>query len=557
MQRSSLAPLLRQAARKPRAKPPTPRRTYSAVAPLAHPSISAARFPVQKRYGQPLPSTHPHLLAPGELTPGISADEYEARRRALMDSLDDGSTVIVSGNKVMYMSHHCARGGTGTNQVKRQLQVPPTQQPLVPHRLGRTRFGSQKTSSEKGYRMTMFVRPQDPYDESWNGPRSGPEGACEVFGADDVRPSFLLSKSILTRSDRTSMQACDVAHFSRRLEDALSSSRGPVYIDLPDISASSFSRSRPTSTSNRTSFFDYLSSAGSKRTPVDDVDRVLGALGKRDVRSAAREIEKLRVVKSEAEVRVMKKAADISADAHSKVMRFCGARSGRGLTEHSLVSHFEYNTSLAGSPRPAYVPVCGSGSHALTIHYIENNRPLREGDLVLIDAGCEWGGYASDITRTFPVSGTFTTPQAHLYEAVLRVHRKCISLCTSSSNLSLDDLHRISVDLTRTELRDLGFQLRGGELERVLYPHFLSHPLGVDLHDTPSFMRDEKCTIEPGLYVPPLPHLPVGFHNLAIRIEDEVLVRDEDQVVLSVNAPKELVDVEARCRGLLEGAGEQ
>lgn len=301
-----------------------------------------------------------------------------------MDSLDDGSTVIVSGNKVMYMSespdtplpsdadqhrfpssehlvspldrsaaceasvrlpaagHHCARGGTGTNQVKRQLQVPPTQQPLVPHRLGRTRFGSrarsafplsrnpmkiltllrrhaEKTSSEKGYRMTMFVRPQDPYDESWNGPRSGPEGACEVFGADDVRPSFLLSKSVLTRSDRTSMQACDVAHFSRRLEDALSSSRGPVYIEHPDISASSFSRSRPTSTSNRTSFFDYLSSAGSKRTPVDEVDRVLGALGKRDVRSAAREIEKLRVVKSEAEVRVMRKAADISADAHSKV----------------------------------------------------------------------------------------------------------------------------------------------------------------------------------------------------------------------------------------------
>ncbi|GAA5954869.1 hypothetical protein JCM21900_004971 [Sporobolomyces salmonicolor] len=545
MQRSSLAPLLRQAARKPRAKPPTLRRTYSAVAPLAHPSISAARFPVQKRYGQPLPSTHPHLLAPGELTPGIPADEYEARRRALMDSLDDGSTVIVSGNKVMYMTQNIL-SVRSTVQPRAKPRYKFRQRSNLWYLTGWEEPDSalvlEKTSSEKGYRMTMFVRPQDPYDESWNGPRSGPEGACEVFGADD---------------------ACDVAHFSRRLEDALSSSRGPVYIDLPDISASSFSRSRFTSTSNRTSFFDYLSSAGSKRTPVDEVDRVLGALGKRDVKSAAREIEKLRVVKSEAEVRVMRKAADISADAHSKVMRFCGARSGHGLTEHSLVSHFEYNTSLAGSPRPAYVPVCGSGSHALTIHYIENNRPLREGDLVLIDAGCEWGGYASDITRTFPVSGIFTTPQAHLYEAVLRVHRKCISLCTSSSNLSLDDLHRISVDLTRTELRDLGFQLRGGELERVLYPHFLSHPLGVDLHDTPSFMRDEKLrsgmviTIEPGLYVPPLPHLPIGFHNLAIRIEDEVLVRDEDQVVLSVNAPKELVDVEARCRGLLEGVGEQ
>lgn len=191
-----------------------------------------------------------------------------------------------------------------------------------------------------------------------------------------------------------------------------------------------------------------------------------------------------------------------------------------GLPESSLVAHFSYHTSLSGSPRLAYVPVCASGAQALTIHYVENNRQVKEGEMVLIDAGCEWGGYASDITRasalrkafdslrglrkladspgtsrrtgTFPASGTFTTPQAHLYEAVLRVVRACTKRCTSSTSWTFEDLHRYSVDLTRTELRDLGFEMRAGELERVLYPHFVGHPIGVDLHDTRSYGRDER-----------------------------------------------------------------
>jgi len=145
------------------------------------------------------------------------------------------------------------------------------------------------------------------------------------------------------------------------------------------------------------------------------------------VRNGAREVERLRLIKSEAEVRVMKRAADISCQGHSdvrensfaylplvedelttgyiQVMRLCGTsfREGgqrsRNLTENSLVSQFEHTTSSLGSPRPAYVPVCASGQNALTIHYIANNQPVKEGDLVMLDAGCEYGGYASDITR--------------------------------------------------------------------------------------------------------------------------------------------------------------
>lgn len=171
-------------------------------------------------------------------------------------------------------------------------------------------------------------------------------------------------------------------------------------------------------------------------------------------------------------------------------MRFAAPTSVSGLTESSLVSHFEYCTSLRGSPRPAYVPVCASGPAGLTIHYTRNSLPLLPSTLVVLDAGCEYGGYASDITRTFPVSGTFTSPQRDLYEAVLRVQKECVGLCSEDAGMSLDDLHRRSTSRLAEELRDLGFSLRGNELERVLYPHYVGHQLGIDLHDTNSFERN-------------------------------------------------------------------
>ncbi|GAA6004676.1 hypothetical protein JCM11491_002190 [Sporobolomyces phaffii] len=523
------------------------RRCYSSVPlPLLHPPSTPPRpgyLPPAKQYGQPLPSTHPHLLSQGELTPGIKASEYEQRRRALVQGLEDGATVIIAGGKVQYMSQNIFYKFRQRSNLWYLTGWEEPDSVLV----------LQKTSSTKGYKMTMFVRPKDPYDESWNGPRSGTDGVCEVFGADD---------------------SCDIAWFSSRLDDLIQRSRGPIYIDLPNVSASSLSsrRTRTSSSSSVSStpksLFDYFSMPTTSSRPQDDIDGILNLLRTKDVRNAAKEVERLRLVKSSAEIAVMKRAADISSQAHSDVMRLCGsssqgADSPRMLTENSLVSRFEYTTSTLGSPRPAYVPVCAAGQNALTIHYIANNQPIKQGDLVMLDAGCEYGGYASDITRTFPVSGQFTTAQRALYSAVLRVHRHLLSLCQDSStahSLTLEQLHKISVDLTREELRDLGFSLKGGELERVLYPHFVSHPLGIDLHDTMSYGRDEKLkpgmviTIEPGLYVPPLAHFPKGFHNLSVRIEDEVVIGETaaDSIILSANAPKEVEDVEATCRGMME-----
>ncbi|KAL8279950.1 hypothetical protein RQP46_007531 [Phenoliferia psychrophenolica] len=495
--------------------------------PLAH--TLQPQPQLSRGYGQPLPGTHPHLLAPGELTAGIPRDEYEQRRRALMDGLEDGSVVVVAGGRLKYLS---GKIFYKFRQASNFWYLTGWEEPdsvLV----------LEKTSAAKGYKMTMFCPSKDPHDEMWHGPRSGREGAVEVFGADE---------------------AFDITHLAPRLKTILtapssSSASHPIYIDVPGVAPTSRIRLR-TPPSKPKSFLDYLVPG---RADSDELAAIFsGEKSNRPIRSASVEVEKLRLIKSPNEIKLMRRAADVSSAAHAKVMRFCEPTATSSLTESSLVAHFTYHTSLAGSPRLAYVPVCASGSSGLTIHYTKNLLPLHAGDVVLLDAGCELAGYASDITRTFPVSGTFSSPQRDLYEAVLRVEKACIAVCTADRALSLDGLHDMSCRLMKAELKDLGFNLRGTEMERILYPHFVGHPVGIDLHDTPSFGRNEPIqegmviTIEPGLSVPPHNNFPKAFHNLAVRVEDEILVRKDDYVILSVDAPKEVVDIEACCQGLLE-----
>ncbi|TFY73132.1 hypothetical protein EWM64_g10881 [Hericium alpestre] len=246
-----------------------------------------------------------------------------------------------------------------------------------------------------------------------------------------------------------------------------------------------------------------------------------------------------------------------------------------GQSEHELAAHFEYLCARSGSQRPAYVPVVASGENALIIHYTKNDNLLFNDELVLVDAGCEYNGYASDITRTFPASGTFTAPQHELYAALLSVQKACVALCSAANGHSLNDLHYRSVELLRQELKQIGFELgwQTGVLERILYPHYLSHSIGVDLHESGSFDRGARLeegmiiTIEPGafpsfitfrislgppgIYVPKDPAFPKHFQGLGIRIEDEVLIGEKDPVVLSSAAPKEIADVEGACQGLL------
>ncbi|KAF9004696.1 peptidase M24 [Cyathus striatus] len=462
-------------------------------------------------YGQPLLQSHPHLFSRNDLTPGVPVEDYEQRRKNLMDSLPDRSLVVSVSAPIKYMS---ANIFYKFRQASDFWYLTGFQEPDSAVIL-------EKTSSSRGYRMTLFSSGKDSMKEKWDGARTSLQDAASIFRADAALPT---------------------PSFSSHLRSLLSQYTH-IYLDLPNNPISS-PRRHPGK-----SLLKYLSTP--ERTEFDVV--LEGITGSKR-RQLAPEVAKLRAIKSEAEICVMRSAADVSARAHAKTMRFTEV----GMEEGKVAAHFEYLCALGAAQRPAYVPVVASGANALIIHYTSNDHVIQDGEMVLIDAGCELNGYASDITRTYPASGTFTPAQKDLYSAVLSTQKQLVEFCTEKSEMSLYDLHRVSCRLLKTELNQIGFSLGAeNDLERVLYPHFLSHHIGVDLHESGNLDRSAPIkagmviTIEPGIYVPPTPNFPIHFHNMGIRIEDEVLVGKDHPVVLSVSAPKEISDVEGACQGLL------
>ncbi|ETW84620.1 Metallo peptidase M24B [Heterobasidion irregulare TC 32-1] len=487
-------------------RPCTPR-TYATE---AHPRP----VPKPSKFGQPTFQSHPHLLRSHELTPGIPASEYERRRRKLMDGLPDGSLVVSVSAQVKYMSGAIFYKFRQASDFWYLTGFEEPDSAVV----------LKKDSSARGYTMTLYSLGYDAHKAQWDGTRTDFSSIVDLFGADDARHTQNLAADLKSH--------------------LLSAST--AYVDLPSSASK-----RPARGSYKL-LMKYLSGS---EAPRGVYETILDGLTAPKCKPLAPLVRALRGIKSEYEVEVMRRAAEISGKAHAKTMRLAEP----GVSESHLAAHFEYLCARSGSQRPAYVPVVASGENALIIHYTHNDHLLREGELVLVDAGCEYNGYASDITRTFPASGTFTPPQRDLYAALLSAQKSLVALCTAAHGHSLDDLHRQSVSTLRKELQQIGFDLsmRSGLLERVLYPHYLSHPIGIDLHESDTFHRSEPLkegmviTIEPGVYVPSDPAYPKHFHGLGIRIEDQVLIGKNDPVVLSVAAPKEIADVEGSCQGVL------
>ncbi|KAG8901644.1 hypothetical protein FRC00_005859 [Tulasnella sp. 408] len=387
-------------------------------------------------------------------------------------------------------------------------------------------------SSPKGHKSTLFLRPKNARQELWDGPRTGVDTAPSFLGVDQVLP---------------------ITEFPAYLQSVLANGSGDVYTSGPQQDTPGKYKSK------RRSWSNIFKSAGGSAGPVtyDGVMSEVYAHRPRSVKPLAPVVLEMRSVKSEAEQRLMKLAGQLSGDAHAKTMRFTEP----GRSEADLAAHFEYICALGGAERPAYVPVVASGSNALMIHYTANNQVMDEGEMVLMDAGCELHGYASDITRTWPVSGKFTDPQRDLYTAVLNTLKTCTEMCTEENGVSLFDVHRQSVETLRQELKQIGFGsgsafgLTLGDMDR-LYPHFVSHAIGVDLHESGD-MRAKKLedgmviTVEPGVYVPPDPTFPKAFHNIGIRLEDDILVKRNHAIRLTADAPLEIADVEGACQGLL------
>ncbi|VDC01149.1 unnamed protein product [Peniophora sp. CBMAI 1063] len=482
------------------------RRQYATDVNLLHP-------PKPSTFGQPTFQSHPHLIQLGEVTPGIPEHEYERRRGELMSQLPEGAVAISFSAPVKYMSDAIFYKYRQASDFWYLTGFEEPDSAVV----------LRKNGGPRGYTMTLYSTGRKPSQEQWDGAFTSHPDAAVLFGADDARSLDDLPGDLRKQLPRATA----------------------VYVDGPPVQ-----RKKPTT---GRSLLKMLTGVGGGRAAED----VLEGLSGTKRHALAPLVGRLRAVKSEFEQRVMRRAADISGTAHAKTMRF--AEPGR--SELQLQAHFEYLCAREGSQRPAYVPVVASGANALVIHYTKNDHILRPNELVLIDAGCEYGGYASDISRTFPVSGTFTPPQKELYCAVLAAQKRLVELCVSSGGESMNDLHRHSVDMLRDELRAIGFDFGGrrgaGVLERVLYPHYLTHPVGIDLHEAATYDRYAPLkpgmviTIEPGVYVPYDDAFPKHFQGLGVRIEDEVLVGEKYATVLSVNAPKEVADVEGACQGAL------
>ncbi|MCH4563152.1 Xaa-Pro aminopeptidase [Halomonas sp. EGI 63088] len=429
----------------------------------------------------------------------IGNDEYRARRQALMASLPAGSAVLLPGAALVTRSRDSEFPFRQDSDFHYLTGFPEPDALLV--------LLPGRAEGES----VLFCQDRDPALEAWTGIRLGAEGAVREHGVD---------------------QAFENAERDERLE-ALLDGRRTLYLPLANNEA------------------------------LVLADELRGRLAGR-VRRGARPPEAFadiapllhaqRQVKSEAELALMRHAAEVSARAHVRAMQ--AARPG--LAEYQLQAELEHEFRWQGGSGPAYASIVGGGANACVLHYIENAARLRDGDLVLIDAGGEFDLYAGDITRTFPVNGRFDGAQRSLYELVLGVQERAVDAVRPGATLA--EIHDLVVHGLTEGLIGLG--LLEGEVQarieddsyRRFYLHSTSHWLGLDVHDVGTYRRDGEplplepgmvLTIEPGLYVPADDDIPEAFRGIGIRIEDDVAVTATGHEVLSAGVPKRVAEIEA------------
>lgn len=361
--------------------------------------------------------------------------------------------------------------------------------------------------------FVMFCRERDPGMELWHGYRAGPEGVCEKHGADDAFPI------------------------------------GDVDDILPGLIEG---RERVYYSMGRSARFDrqimaWVNSIRSKEAS--------GAVPPGEFTDLDHMLHELRLLKSAAEQRLMRRAGEITARAHQRAMRSCRG----GMYEYQLEAELLHEFATSGARYPAYPSIVGSGDNACVMHYVENSSKMRDGDLVLIDAGCELEYYAADVTRTLPVNGQFSREQRALYELVLQAQLAAIAEIKPGNHWNQP--HDASVRVITQGLVALGL-LKGRvaslikrEAYRTYYMHKVGHWLGLDVHDVGDYRVGDEwrqlepgmvMTVEPGLYVSPVnSKVAKKWRGIGIRIEDDILVTDSGCEVLTSGVPKTVEEIEA------------
>ncbi|MEM1412587.1 MAG: Xaa-Pro aminopeptidase [Pseudomonadota bacterium] len=430
----------------------------------------------------------------------IKSTEYARRRQQLMSMAGEGSIILLRA------APHRVRNSDVYYPFRQDsdflyltgFREPEAMLVLIP--------GEREGTS------LLFCRERDAKKELWDGAMTGTEAAVSVLGMDEAFPIDTVDRrlpELLRDRIRVFHDLGRDPEFDQRLIGWLNDFRG-----------------KP-----QRSF----------HAPEEIVD--LGHL-----------LHEMRLFKSRGELTAMRKAGRISAGAQVRAMRRCAP----GLSEahiHAELVH-EY---MVHQCEPAYSPIVGGGTNACVLHYINNDQPLVDGDLLLIDAGCEYDGYASDITRTFPVNGRFSGEQRALYEVVLNAQEQAIEAVRDGTQW--DDIHDVAVEALTDGLLDLG--LLEGDLESAIeqglyenyYLHKTGHWLGLDTHDVGDYQVDGHSralepgmvlTVEPGIYIrADDQRVDERWRGLGIRIEDDVVVTRDRPEILSDRVPKAIDDIEA------------
>ncbi|WP_304546079.1 aminopeptidase P N-terminal domain-containing protein [Sulfurimonas microaerophilic] len=352
-------------------------------------------------------------------------------------------------------------------------------------------------------KVYLFVIKKDPTLELWTGKRLGAKKAKEIFSVDDV---------------------FEIDELDKKLKE-FAATKNTLYYDFK-IEA------------ERIEKFKKLSNTIA------------------DVKDAAKIVEAMRLIKSRAEISIIKKALSITKKAHHKAMKM----SKKCSFEYELQAEMEYIFKKNGAYSDAYTSIVASGDNANTLHYIDNDKPLNKGDLILIDAGCEYEYYSSDITRTIPVSGKFTKAQKELYQMVLDVEKKIISMIKPTVLRS--ELQNEAEKMLCEGMVQLGIlkgsvkKLLKDKAHKKYFPHGIGHYMGLDVHDQNPY-KDTKnkeiplkagmvLTIEPGIYLPKDDtQIPKKYRGIGIRIEDDILVTKAGYENLSKDVKKEIEEIEA------------
>lgn len=365
-------------------------------------------------------------------------------------------------------------------------------------------------------KSVLFTRDKDPEREVWDGFRYGPEAAKEMFGfgeAHSISKLDELAPQLIADQPRIFYPVGMDLRWDERVLGWLNAVRAQA------------------------------------RTGVTAPAEI------RDVRAL---LDDMRLRKDAAELGLMRRAASISGAAHRRAMRLAKP----GLREFEVEAELLHEFRRHGAQAPAYTPIVASGANACVLHYVANSGVLNAGELLLIDAGCELDGYASDITRTFPVSGRYSGPQRDVYELVLAAQTAAIEAIKPGGTWG--DYHDAAVKVLAQGMIELGLLARA--LDEVLekehykrfYMHRTGHWLGLDVHDAGDYKREGAwrqlepgmvLTVEPGCYIRPGEDVPERFWNIGVRIEDDVLVTGSGCEVLTVETPKKVSDIEALMAG--------